>query len=62
MLLCNLARLYTSLGVQEKASRCMRAAPSMAPENRFVLRAASRLLQHQQKPEERTGCWPMPRA
>jgi tetratricopeptide (TPR) repeat protein len=42
----NLARLYTSLGVQEKADRAMQAALSMAPENRFVLRAASRFLLH----------------
>ena len=48
----NLARLYTSLGVQDKATRAMRVALSLAPENRFILRAASRLCLHQGEPEE----------
>lgn len=47
ILWCNLARLYTSLGVQDKASRSMRAALSMAPSNRLILRAGSRLYLHQ---------------
>jgi tetratricopeptide (TPR) repeat protein len=42
----NLARLYTSLGIHEKAERAMRTALAMAPENRFVLRASSRFLLH----------------
>jgi tetratricopeptide (TPR) repeat protein len=42
----NLARLYTSLGLQRKAERAMRVALAMAPENRFVLRCSSRLLLH----------------
>ena len=47
ILWCNLARLYTSLGLQEKATRSMKAALSMAPNNRFILRAGSRLHLHQ---------------
>jgi len=42
----NLARLYTSLGHQEKAKQAMRIALAMAPQNRFVLRAASRFYLH----------------
>ncbi len=44
---CNLSLLYTSLGVLEKADRAMRVALWLAPENRFVLRAASRFFLHQ---------------
>jgi tetratricopeptide (TPR) repeat protein len=43
----NLARLYTTLGVQDKASQAMRVAMSLAGGNRFVIRAASRLFLHQ---------------
>jgi tetratricopeptide (TPR) repeat protein len=43
----NLARLYTCVGSQDKATRAMRVALAMAPENRFVLRSASRLMLHQ---------------
>lgn len=41
-----LARCYAILGVVEKARRAMSVALSMAPRNRFVLRAASRLHVH----------------
>ena len=37
-----LARLYTLLGQNEPASKCIQMAVDLAPENRFVLRAASR--------------------
>jgi tetratricopeptide (TPR) repeat protein len=43
----NLARLYTCVGSQHKATRAMRVALGLAPENRFILRSASRLLLHQ---------------
>jgi tetratricopeptide (TPR) repeat protein len=43
----NLARLYTILGLPDKAGRAMRVALSMSPGNRFILRAASRLMLHQ---------------
>jgi tetratricopeptide (TPR) repeat protein len=42
----NLARLYTSLGVQHKAERAILGALTIAPENRFVLRAAARFFLH----------------
>jgi Flp pilus assembly protein TadD len=47
VLWCNLALLYTSLGVLGKAERAMRAALWLAPPNRFILRAASRFFLHQ---------------
>ncbi len=43
---CNLALFYTSLGIHEKAERAMRAALALAPNNRFVLRSASRFYLH----------------
>lgn len=43
----NLARLYTTLGVQDKATRAMKVALALAPDNRHVVRAASRLFLHQ---------------
>jgi Flp pilus assembly protein TadD len=42
----NLACLYLSLGQNRQARRTVRAALSLAPENRFVLRSASRILLH----------------
>ena len=45
----NLSRLYTTLGVQPKAADAMRVALTLAPENRFVIRAASRLYLHQKE-------------
>ena len=41
-----LARLHTVLGQIEPASRCVEIAISLAPENRFVLRVASRFFVH----------------
>jgi tetratricopeptide (TPR) repeat protein len=41
-----LALHYISLGVSEKAERAILVAISLAPENRFVLRAASRFFLH----------------
>lgn len=43
----NLARLYVMLGQAEKASRAMEVALALAPLDRFVLRAAARMLLHQ---------------
>jgi tetratricopeptide (TPR) repeat protein len=47
----NLARFYTSLGLQSKAEKAILTALAMAPENRFVLRAASRFFLHQGQKE-----------
>ena len=41
-----LARAYTSLGVDSKAKRAMHMAVTLADDNRFVLRSASRLAVH----------------
>jgi Tfp pilus assembly protein PilF len=41
-----LARGFTTAGVNEKASRAIRAALQLAPNNRFVLRSAARFLIH----------------
>jgi hypothetical protein len=46
VLWCNLSRLYTTLGEREKAEYSMRVALALACENRYVLRAASRLYLH----------------
>jgi tetratricopeptide (TPR) repeat protein len=43
----NLARLYTSVGSQRKAEQAMRVGLALAPENRFILRSATRLMLHQ---------------
>jgi Flp pilus assembly protein TadD len=42
----NLALLYTSLGLHVKAERAIISALTLAPENRFVLRSASRFYLH----------------
>jgi Tfp pilus assembly protein PilF len=42
----DLARAYTSLGEDEKARRAMRMAITLAENNRFILRSASRLAIH----------------
>jgi tetratricopeptide (TPR) repeat protein len=42
-----LARYYTALGQGEKASRAIQIALTMAPDNRFVIRSASRFYLHQ---------------
>ena len=52
ILWANLARLYTSLGVQEKATRAIEVAVALAKDNRFILRAASRLYLHQGDPSK----------
>lgn len=38
-----ISRVYATLGFGEKAGQCMKAALQLAPNNRFVLRSASRL-------------------
>jgi tetratricopeptide (TPR) repeat protein len=47
----DLARLYTTVGSHAKATRAMESALSLAQNNRFVLRAASRLFLHQDESE-----------
>lgn len=46
-----LSRLYSILGHQEKALQNMSVALHLAPENRFVIRAASRLYTHFGSPD-----------
>ncbi|MEI6090156.1 MAG: hypothetical protein WCR42_06875 [bacterium] len=41
-----LSRLYTILGFKEKSINNMKIALNLAPENRFILRSASRLFSH----------------
>jgi tetratricopeptide (TPR) repeat protein len=48
----NLATLYLSLGQRRQALRALRGALSLAPQNRFVLRSASRILVHLEKRDE----------
>ena len=47
----DLARLYATLGARTHAARCMTIASQLAPDNRFVLRAATRLWVHLDDPE-----------
>src|SRR5439155_22265534 len=42
----DLALLYTTLGLRDQAARAIRIALALAPEDRFVLRCASRFLVH----------------
>lgn len=42
----DMARLYTSLGQFEKARQAINTARGIAPEDRFVLRAATRFFVH----------------
>jgi tetratricopeptide (TPR) repeat protein len=42
----DLSRLYVSIGLDKKAEAAMRIAISIAPTNRFILRAAGRLFLH----------------
>jgi uncharacterized protein HemY len=51
----DLGRLYTTVGAQAKATRAMETALSLAGNNRFVLRAASRLFLHQGDSERAHG-------
>lgn len=48
----NLATLYVALGQRRQARRAIRAALSLARENRFVLRSAGRILLHLEEREE----------
>ena len=41
-----LAHAYTAIGERAKAERCLRAACQLAPDNRFVLRSATRFWIH----------------
>ena len=47
----DLARLYATMGARTHAARCMTIASQLAPDNRFVLRAGTRLWVHLDDPE-----------
>lgn len=47
----DLAREFAGLGLMRKAERSLRAAIGLAPENRFILRSASRFFLHARDPE-----------
>lgn len=47
----DLALLYTTLGLRDQAARVIRVALALAPQDRFVLRCASRFLVHIGDPE-----------
>lgn len=47
----DLALLYTTLGMRDQAARVIRVALALAPQDRFVLRCASRFLVHIGDPE-----------
>lgn len=49
--LVDLSREYTVLGLNEKSSRAMEVALKLSPENRFVLRSAAHLYNHQGDPQ-----------
>jgi tetratricopeptide (TPR) repeat protein len=48
----DMAWIYQSLGKTKKAERCMDVALGLAPDNRYVLRSASRMYLHNQKPDK----------
>jgi tetratricopeptide (TPR) repeat protein len=48
----NLASLYLSLGQHRQALRALRAAMSLAPQNRFIVRSAARILLHLEQRDE----------
>lgn len=52
LLWVDLAREYATLGQDASALRALRIALGLAPENRFVLRSASRFLLHTHDPEQ----------
>jgi tetratricopeptide (TPR) repeat protein len=52
ILYVEVSRLYSILGHQEKALRNMSVALHLAPENRFVIRAAARLYTHFGSPDK----------
>lgn len=47
----DLARAYSSLGLNDQARRSINAAVSLAPQSRFILRSASRFFVHDHDPE-----------
>lgn len=52
ILLADMARHYTVLGLKKKAEHAMRVALKFGSENRFILRSAARLYAHQGDPEQ----------
>jgi tetratricopeptide (TPR) repeat protein len=48
----DLALLYTTLGMREQAARVVRVALALTPQDRFVLRCASRFLVHIGEPDK----------
>lgn len=44
-----LSRLYSIIGQRDKSEKCMKNALAISPENRFVLRSATRLFTHNEK-------------
>ena len=52
LLWVDLAREYAALGLNEPALRALRVAIDLAPNNRFVLRSASRFFLHTHDPEQ----------
>ena len=52
LLWSDLSRLYTSVNSKDKATRSMQVALSLARNDRFVLRGASRLFLHQGEKEK----------
>ena len=52
ILLVDLAREYSALGQLQSAERALVRAVMLAPDNRFVLRAASRFLLHAGRPDD----------
>src|SRR4051812_36598271 len=53
--LIDLARHHLALGSEKSAERAVRAAVSLAPTNRFVLRSASRFFVHKGEPDRALG-------
>ena len=47
----DLARLYTSIGLNEKAEKYIKIALGIHPNNRFILRTASRFFVHNNEPD-----------
>ena len=50
-----LAHAYTAIGQTHKAKRCLQVACQLAPDNRFVLRSATRFWIHKKQPDH--GLW-----
>ena len=50
-----LAHAYTAIGQSHKAERCLQVACQLAPDNRFVLRSATRFWIHNKEPDH--GLW-----